>query len=189
MRCSSRCSSKRGRRTNLFSVDGRMSSASRKRMWLETSAATCVESSPENLRRLVISSAMRVPTSAWLLKWMRSPGPLGGEKVGGLPTSWSKAPQARVDVAPRMELWRLFNSLHSRDFRQHRPEQAGLIQKLETAPRRTLGEYAGDLIANAFGGDQADLRGVGGDGGESGRLDRVAEARSEAHSAEHAQLV
>ena len=122
-----------------------------------------------------------------------------------LATSCSSAPSASVslrlaqlreqqqrvgeDVALGVVVGRLLDALHRRDLRQHVREQAGLVEQLEAAPRGAFGEDAHDLVADALPGDAGDRRGVGANGREGRRLDGEAEARREAHGAQHAQAI
>src|SRR5207249_760448 len=93
MRCSSRCSSKRGMRTNFLKVDSLMCMACANLIWFLTRASICSVSWLENRKRRQISSAILTPTSTWPSKRMRSGAT---RNVGGLPTSCRSAPHARV---------------------------------------------------------------------------------------------
>ena len=119
---------------------------------------------------------MRVPTSTCWSNRMRPLGPEGGVNVGGLPTSCSRTPQASVGVQPAgkpssimqrvrpdiafgMELRRLFDAFHARDFGKKLREKARLVEKLETAPRGAFGEKLGEFVAKALGRNLVDIRG------------------------------
>ena len=68
-------------------------------------------------------------------------------------------------------------------------EEAEIEEQLEAAARASLGEDAGELVADALGADLGDLGGVAADGGGGGGVDLEVEARGEADGAQHAQLV
>ena len=92
MRCSSSSSSKPSCRRKRLSLPGRMLRALRKRMCWAVSMRTRPAWRLENRRRRAIPSTISAPISSWPWKRMRS----DSLKVGGLPTSWSRTPQARV---------------------------------------------------------------------------------------------
>ena len=97
----------------------------------------------------------------------------------------------RVDphVAFGMELRRLFDALHARDFRQDFGEQFGFVEKLEATARGAFGKDLGQLVANALGGNLENIRGKFRDRHERAALDCIAETRGKSHGANHAQLV
>ncbi len=99
--------------------------------------------------------------------------------------------QQRVDphIALGMELRRLCDALHARDFGQNFCEQAGFIEQFEGAAGMAFGEHFGQFVAHALAADGVDTRGESADGGECCRFDLEAEARGEADGAQQAQLV
>ena len=93
------------------------------------------------------------------------------------------------DVAFRMELRRLLHALHLLDFRQDLDEQAGFIQQFKGAARVAFRKHFEDLIADAFAADLVDLRCEFTNRGKGIGLDLVAETRSKANGAKHAEFV
>src|SRR5579862_4263692 len=88
-----------------------------------------------------------------------------------------------------MELRRLFDAFHARDFQQDFGEQPGFVEKLEAAASGAFGKNFGQLIADALGGNLKNVGREFGDRHERAALDRIAEPRGESHGANHAQLV
>ena len=188
-------------------MDLRICATSLNFMWLATRAWICSVSSFENLNRLQIAAAMRTPTSTWPSKRMRSPVSEAGRNVGGLPTSWSRTPQARVRRSSGGQSFAASCGCESR--RRPRDDirgaagrlscaeisgktcvkQAGVVEQFEATACRAFGEELGQFVANALGGDDMDFRGVLLNGGEGVWFDGVAEASGEANGAEHAQFV
>ena len=88
-----------------------------------------------------------------------------------------------------MKLGRLLDAVHAVHLGQHLVQQSGAVEQLEGAARVAFGEHLGQLVADALAAHLLNARRQALDGGEGFRLDGVAEARGEAHRAQHAQLV
>src|SRR5436305_73720 len=93
------------------------------------------------------------------------------------------------DIAFRMILRRLGDTLHLFDFRQHLLQQFGLVQQLKGTTRMAFRKHFQDFIAHALMAYLMDLRRKFLDGSESLAVDRIAKPGGKAHSTEHAQLV
>src|SRR5260370_26596146 len=88
-----------------------------------------------------------------------------------------------------MELRRLRDAFHSGDFGEQLGEEAEFVEESEATAGSALGEELGELFADAFRGNDVDFARVSADGGESCGFDGVAETRSEADGAQHAEFV
>src|SRR5258708_22912212 len=88
-----------------------------------------------------------------------------------------------------MELRRLRDAFHSGDFGEQLGEEAEFVEEFEATAGSALGEELGELFADAFRRNDVDFARVSADGGESCRFDGVAETRSEADGAQHAEFV
>ncbi len=88
-----------------------------------------------------------------------------------------------------MELRRLLDTLHLRDFRQHLHQQIRLIEEFEGPPRLALGEHPGQLVAHPFAAHRVDARRHRAHGSSRLRFQLKSEAGRKAHRAQQAQLV
>src|SRR5258705_10487757 len=88
-----------------------------------------------------------------------------------------------------MELWRLRDAFHSGDFGEQLGEEAEFVEEFEATAGSALSEELGELFSDAFRGNDVDFARVSADGGESCGFDGVAETRSEADGAQHAEFV
>src|SRR5258706_14838267 len=88
-----------------------------------------------------------------------------------------------------MELRRLRDAFHSGDFGEQLGEEAEFVEEFEATAGSALGEELGELFADAFRGNDVDFARVSADGSESCGFDGVAETRSEADGAQHAEFV
>src|SRR5260370_22642098 len=88
-----------------------------------------------------------------------------------------------------MELRRLRDAFHSGDLGEQLGEEAEFVEEFEATAGSALGEELGELFADAFRGNDVDFARVSADGGESCGFDGVAETRSEADGAQHAEFV
>jgi len=93
------------------------------------------------------------------------------------------------NVSFGVELRRLRNAFHGRDFRKQLGGKAEFVEEFEPPAGGAFGEELGELFADAFRGNDVDFARVRADSGEGFRFDNVAEARGEADGAEHAELV
>ena len=93
------------------------------------------------------------------------------------------------DVALGVELGRLGYAAQADGLGQDLGEEAEIEEQLEAAARASLGEDAGEFVADALGADLGDLGGEAADGGGGYGVDLEVEARGEADGAHHAQLV
>ncbi len=84
---------------------------------------------------------------------------------------------------------RLRDAFHRGDFGEHLGEEAEFVEEFEATAGSALGEELGDLFADAFRGNDVDFARVSADGDESCGFDGVAETRSEADGAQHAEFV
>src|SRR5258708_19809616 len=87
-----------------------------------------------------------------------------------------------------MELRRLRDAFHSGDFGEQLGEEAEFVEEFEATAGSALGEELGELFADALRGNDVDFARVSADGGESCGFDGVAETRSEADGAPHAEF-
>ena len=92
-------------------------------------------------------------------------------------------------VALGMKLRGLLDALHARNFGQHFAEQAGFVKQFERRARAALGEHAGEFVAHAFPAYGLNTRSQGTDRAFCFCFQVKAEARGEAHRAQHAQMV
>ena len=143
-----------------------MRGASAKRMWFSTRARIWRVSSLEKRKRRQMSAAMATPTSTWPSKRMRSArrkvggladvveqrAPGEGERAAGLELI-EKQQGVDPDVALGVELRRLVDAFHARDFRQDFGEQAGFVEQFEGAAGMAFGEHLGELVAHALAAD------------------------------------
>src|SRR5258707_9604640 len=88
-----------------------------------------------------------------------------------------------------MELRRLREAFHSGDLGEQLGEEAEFVEEFEATAGSALGEELGEFFADTFRGNDVDFARVSTDGGESCRFDGVAETRSEADGAQHAEFV
>jgi hypothetical protein len=88
-----------------------------------------------------------------------------------------------------MKLRRLLNALHARDLGKNLSQEASLIQKFKGSPRTSLGEHLGQLVAYSLTADKVDFWCQSSHGGSRCGVQLEAEAGSEAHGAQHAQVV
>src|SRR5260370_16321035 len=88
-----------------------------------------------------------------------------------------------------MELRRLRDAFHSGDLGEQLGEEAEFVEEFEATAGSAVGEELGELFADAFRGHDVDFARVSEDGGESCGFDGVAETRSEADGAQHAEFV
>ena len=89
-----------------------------------------------------------------------------------------------------MELRRLFDAYHGRDFGQKPPKQAAVEQRLQGLSRVDGGaERLEQLVADALGADLGDVGRGFDDGGPGVRLDGELQRRRETHRAQHAEAV
>jgi hypothetical protein len=88
-----------------------------------------------------------------------------------------------------MKLRRLLNALHARDLWKNLSQEASLIQKFKGSPRTSLGEHLGQLVAYSLTADKVDFWCQSSHGGSRCGVQLEAEAGSEAHGAQHAQVV
>ena len=93
------------------------------------------------------------------------------------------------DVTFGMELRRLRDTFHGGDFRENFGEDVEFVEEFEGAARGAFSEKLGEFFAETLGGDDMNFFGVLADGGKGCRFDGVTEARGEADSAEHAELI
>src|SRR5258708_11758096 len=88
-----------------------------------------------------------------------------------------------------MELRRLRDAFHSGDFGEQLGQEAEFVEEFEATAGSALSEELDELFADAFRGNDVDFARVSADGGESCGFDGVAETRSEADGAQHAEFV
>ena len=110
-----------------------------------------------------------------------------GRNFGGKPFKHEES--VDPDVALRMELRGLGNSLQGGDFGENFGEQVKFVEEFKGAASGTFGKKFGEFFADAFGRDNINFVCVFADGGEGSGFDGVAEARGETHRTEHAELI
>jgi hypothetical protein len=88
-----------------------------------------------------------------------------------------------------MELRRLLDALHPSDFGKHFSEEAGFIQKFKGSARMAFNEHFGQLVAHSLAADGSGFGSQAAHGGSRCGVQLEAEAGSEAHGAQHAQMV
>src|SRR3954468_5232008 len=92
-------------------------------------------------------------------------------------------------IALGMKLRGLLHTFHLCDLRQNDFEQSGCVEQLERASGMSFGQHLEQFVAHALATYLLDLACESLDGGKSFVLNLVTEAGSEAHGAQHAQLV
>jgi len=113
-----------------------------------------------------------------------------GERRGNTGGEFSKHEAGmNPNVALGMILGRLQYTFHGGDFGQKLPEKAGIVQEFEGVARGALREKLGQFFADAFGGDDVNLRGKFLNRCECGGFDGIAEASGKTNCAQHAQFV
>src|SRR5713101_6607330 len=98
-------------------------------------------------------------------------------------------PRVDPDIALRMKLRRLFDALHSRDFRQYLGKEAGLVQKLKPPPGRAFGQQLRKFIAQALRGDLLDLVSMPANGIQRRRFKFETKPSGETRRSQQAQFV
>ena len=92
-------------------------------------------------------------------------------------------------IALRMVLCRLGHALHARDLRQNLVQQRCLIQQFECPARMALGQHLGQLVADPLAANEVNARGEAANRAQRFAVELEAEARSETHGAQHAQVI
>ena len=112
-----------------------------------------------------------------------------GGLEGGLGEVFEEEEGVGPDVAFGVVLGGLGDAFEAGDLGEDVGEEAEGVEELEAAAGAAFGEDAGELVADALGGDYGDVGGMALDGAGGAGLDREVETSGEADGAEHAQLV
>src|SRR5258706_13772699 len=88
-----------------------------------------------------------------------------------------------------MELWRLLNAFHRRDFGQYFFQQAALVQRFKRPSGAAFAEHLGEFVAHSLARDLMNLWGQLLNRGQSGGDDLVFQKRRQEASAQDPEMV